>query len=317
MAEKTTIVKMRNFKMKKKAELTTQQIVILVILITSFIVILILLFRLNLGGETDKEICHNSVIMRGNSVLPKDTVSLNCKTNYICITKDGSCEQMTKIEKVKTKEDVYKVLADEMADCWWMFGEGKVNYIGKGFTKSLYCSICSQIAFDDSLREIDSFEDGKINNKEFYNYLVKEKVPGKDIKYSEYLYGFNNLKEFEEELGRQNKDFGEIDLDKQYCVLMGIYNEVSVTRWALSLAGAGGLFVAGAILSPFTGGASLLTTTGIIATTMGTMAGGVTGTFVGVTVKGLSGDEYLPPTIIEFNQETFNNLKCEDIKTLA
>ena len=58
-------------------------------------------------------------------------------------------------KKVKTETEVYGILADEMADCWWMFGEGKVNYVGKDLPeKQLYCSICSQLAFDNSLEEI-------------------------------------------------------------------------------------------------------------------------------------------------------------------
>ena len=58
-------------KMNKKGELTTHQLVGLIILIVSFAVILFLLFRLNLGETTNKEICHNSVIMKGKSIASK------------------------------------------------------------------------------------------------------------------------------------------------------------------------------------------------------------------------------------------------------
>ena len=59
-----------------RGELTTQQIVLLIILITSFTIILFFFFKLNLGEETDKELCHNSVVLKGS--LPSDLTSLNC-----------------------------------------------------------------------------------------------------------------------------------------------------------------------------------------------------------------------------------------------
>lgn len=52
----------------RKGELTTQQLVMLIILILSFAVILFFIFRLNLGGTTNKEICHDSVVKK-NQVL--------------------------------------------------------------------------------------------------------------------------------------------------------------------------------------------------------------------------------------------------------
>ena len=92
-----------------KAELTTQQIVAITILVVSFIVILFLLFRLNLGEETGKELCRNSVLLKSKSILPEGSVSLNCYRGYKCITYDGSCEGLNKPEvvKVETKEEIY------------------------------------------------------------------------------------------------------------------------------------------------------------------------------------------------------------------
>ena len=56
--------------MMKRGELTSQQLVTIIILIISFAVILILIFKLNLGQESDKEICHNSVVMNSKSKNP-------------------------------------------------------------------------------------------------------------------------------------------------------------------------------------------------------------------------------------------------------
>jgi len=291
----------------KKAELTTQQIVTMIILIVSFVVILLLLFRLDLGKETEKELCHNSVILRGSSVLPEDVVPLDCSREYICITKDGSCESMTnpEIKKVKTDSDVYQILADEMAECWWMFGEGKVDYVGKDLRENLYCSICSQIAFDDSLNEIIPFSSGTMEKNKFYNYLINENYSeGKT--YSEYLFGTDDLNEIS-----GGADFETIGFSNQYFVMTGIYSDVGVWKWV-----AGGVALAGIVAVPFTSGASLFITKAIIVTTAAT-GGGVAGSYIGGAVQGQSGKDYFQTTIIEANSEEFKALNCKDILTTA
>ena len=124
---------------KKRAALTTRQIVILTILIISFIIILFLLFRLNLSGQSEQQICHNSVVQRGSSILSlSDTVPLNCRTHYVCISTTSKCEGEESrmptpddIITVKSENELYKALADEMATCWWMYGEGEVDYLGE------------------------------------------------------------------------------------------------------------------------------------------------------------------------------------------
>ena len=153
-------------KINKKGELTTHQLVGLIILIVSFAVILFLLFRLNLGETTNKEICHNSVIMKGKDIASKFVSGpLDCKTSYLCITGGGECEGINPSEtkkidlnKENSEEELIKVITDEIADCWWMFGEGKINYIGDWIDKpenleTHRCAICSIIKFDESIQE--------------------------------------------------------------------------------------------------------------------------------------------------------------------
>lgn len=210
---------------KKRGELTTQQLVTIIILIISFVVILFLIFRLNLGEETDKEICHNSVVMKGQSALKSG--ALDCRTNYVCISGGGKCENfnpsitvdinMNQDDK-KLKNDIMKAIADEMADCWWMFGEGKVDYVGLDVKDAIIgdvnCALCSIISFD-----------GEIQKKHIGNYLdlytyIKStnKEGGKSYMY--YLYNTNNI----DDLGlvNANEPFG---LDNQYAVLTGIADQ--------------------------------------------------------------------------------------------
>jgi len=296
-----------NLQKEKKGELTTQQIVILIILIVSFIIILLFIFLLKPGNIADKEICHNSVVMRGNSILPTDIVPIDCKTKYICISKDGSCEKMTKPEivKVKEKEEVYEILAENMADCWWMFGEGKIDYVGKDMIPGRYCSICTQIAFDDSIVEV--FGSGSIDKKEFYNYLASTEISDSGLTYLEYLNAASKV--FDIHQG----EFGEMDLNSHYYVLMGIDSKIDFKAWGAI--GAGVLAFA-LVAAPFTG-PTLVSLSAVLYVGAGAGAGAVAGHYIGNIVQGSSGNNYLAPTIIEANYQQFNSLNCSSIKTLA
>jgi hypothetical protein len=303
---------------------TTALIVTFIVLIVSFIIILYFIFVLNPAKTSTETICHNSVLTRSAGVLPAESIPLNCKTDYICLSKDGTCERMTGPEIIKTNTliDVYDALAEQMAKCWWMFGEGKLNYLGKEVEPQLYCSICSQVAFDNSLNNI--FPSGKISKANFYDYLAYNKVSGKDINYLDYLVGAKSSQDIKNYLKQDNPDLGKIDiafgnmsLEKQYFVMMGQFSDVAVWRKALGFGAAGATIVAGVILIVATGGAALPTLPFIIAVSSGFVAGTTGGYFIAMSVKGESGLDYISPTIIEANSEDYNKLQCADIKTLA
>lgn len=280
---------------QKKAEMTTEQIVLLIILIVSFIIILFLIFRLGIGSTSDSQVCHNSVVTRSSGVLPKESSPLNCKTQYLCVSQDGSCDEMTspQIQKVKTADDVYKILADNMANCWWMFGEGKLNYVGSEFTSNLYCSICYQVGFDKSVNSI--FRNGVIGKKDFYNYMANNNASQESESYLQYLNGIKDANSIQQTLTNGKASFGEIDISKQYYVVMGISSQVGTGQWAAVGAGLGFL-VGGPI---------------------GLIVGGAGSYLLGTTVSGISGHQYLSPTLIEANSADFNSLNCSSIKTLS
>jgi len=314
--------------MKKKGELTTQQIVLLIVIIMSFIVILYFLFRLGFGESSEKEICHNSVVMKGNPVLSKGDVSLNCQRTYVCLTKDGSCEAMTNpiIKKVgDNPEETYRVLADEMADCWWMFGEGGVDYVGSKAKEANYCSICAQLAFDDSMKEIGEFEAGKINQDELYAYLAETPLSENKENYLEYLFGTKDIELLKADIsGNINNSegidtFGAINLEESYFVMMGITSEIGNTyKWI-------GRIVEGVgVISLFIPGINVVTSAIVIGAGVGTVIGGpkIAGLFepkiVALTREGDGIDnEFMVPTIIEAKSETFELLNCKDIVSLA
>ena len=140
----------------KRGELTTQQLVVLIILIISFAIMLFLLFRMNLRTETNKEICHNSVVL-----LEKKAGlfgALDCKTNYVCISGGKECDAFNSdykseisLSSEEPEKEIDNAIQKEVDDCWWMFGEGKIDYVSG--VSGYRCAICSTIRFDSNIRE--------------------------------------------------------------------------------------------------------------------------------------------------------------------
>jgi hypothetical protein len=301
----------------KKGELSTQQIVLLIILILSFIIILFFLFRMNFGGESEKDICRNSVMMRGTSSVSSDALPLKCSRNYICITQNGDCIGMVKPTKikVKTEEEVYEALAKEMSDCWWMLGDGKVDYIGKDFFfKDNYCSICDQILFDSSLTKIKGFEKGKISKDKLYDYMAKTKMPTQNITYAEYLLGTNEIATLKQEIAKNQSaqvSFGTISIGQPYYLITGITSEVNGRGW--KIAAAVGISVVGwwfpgtwATWAGLIGGAVIVG--------VGEYGAGKEVEIGAITVKGRGiSNEFMSPTIQEANSETFDKLNCYEV----
>ncbi|MBR9701422.1 hypothetical protein GOV13_00705 [Candidatus Pacearchaeota archaeon] len=216
--------------MDNKGELTTQQIVGLIVLIVSFSVILLLIFRLDLGETTNKEICHNSVILKSRSSVGGE---IDCRTNYVCISGGGDCQGINPTAEVEidlggTKEEIknrtMKAIADEMVECWWMFGEGKVNYGGvldkykeRTLWNNYHCAVCSIVKFGDDM-EID-----KITYKEFYEYLLETKKD-KTQTYLDYLYDAPNMTYVEAKIARTELDLvgGVISTKEKYAIVTGM-----------------------------------------------------------------------------------------------
>jgi len=302
----------------KKAELTNEQIVILIILIVSFAVLLFFLYKLNLGKTTSKEVCHNSVMLKSSTISKlKETVSLNCDRSYICITEDSDgCKEMYKPEivEVKNLDEIYQKLADEMANCWWMFGEGRVDYIGEDFfIKDNYCSVCSQILFDTSLNNIKGIDEEKISKDNLYDYMSKTKLPGKEITYLEYIFGTTEISQLKQLASQQSNlegTFGDIEVGKQYFNVMGITSEVGI-GWKI----AGGVVI---VIGLGTGFLFPGLIVGVVIIGGGEVAKGKQPEIGAIIVEGKGiPNKFMAPTILEADSDKFKALNCEDIITFT
>lgn len=203
----------------KKAELTTTQLVTIIILIVSFIIILFLIFRLNPGEQTNKEICHNSVVLKAKSVGLAGP--LDCRTNYFCISGGDDCKELTSASKIEVdpsnKTQIMEAITKEMSDCWYMFGEGKVDYGASGGTSVKY-ALCSVVEFDGKVQEKTS----EISYIEFYDYLRQTKKEGSQS-YLNYFYGVNEVSSLTVETQFKVNIAGDkISTEEKYSIITGV-----------------------------------------------------------------------------------------------
>jgi hypothetical protein len=177
----------------------------IIVLIVSFIVILYFFFRLNLGGTTNDEICHNSVVLKAKSASLVG--ELTCKTNYVCISGGGKCADINPTFTVNVdannKDEIMKAIADQMSNCWFTFGEGNLNYLGlkEGGApiQKTSCALCSTLEFDDKILS----KNYDVTYNEFYNYLIStQKISSQT--YMNYLYGVSDVSTLEAANGITN-----------------------------------------------------------------------------------------------------------------
>ncbi len=309
--------------MKKKADLTSKQLVTIIVLIASFAVILIFYWQYNWTGTIDKEVCHQSVVMRstfnyGPFEPGKEVIPLKCKTEKICLTMSGEdCEEfgkpskknpITKI-KVKNKEDIMEAIANAMYECHSMLGEGKLNFMPHKFWDTNYCLICSRFTFDEEAKD----KIGEIGYGELYKYLQEKRTP-QGQSYLEYLYpGWKNS-EKSKELFKNLQDKSEnpefkklrfedwkinLHFNQGYAIVSQMITEGTFRSWGKSIM----IFVTAAGLS-ITG---IGTPIGI-----GLMAGAVFGGLsLWYSYPGSSGDfVYSPPAVYPYDVDSLKALKC-------
>ena len=182
-------------KSKKAGGIVPEWLIWMIVLIVSFLILLFIFYRFYLGADIDRTACHESVVLRAtlpDSLGLKEVAPLKCKTRKLCLTSNlvlkGECDEFgTSFVNGRignTEDEINKAIAREMAECWTMMGEGKVQVFKKDFASSSVvekCVLCSRIAIDKNLKEKVSSISG------LGNYLITHKVPEKEETYWEYL----------------------------------------------------------------------------------------------------------------------------------
>ena len=292
--------------MNKRGELTSKQLITIIILIISFAIIIIFFVSLNLRQTIDTEACRNSVILRGSLPLGADTVQLKCKTQSVCLSMGEDCdvtrEDLVTID-VENENELTKEMVNLLWDCWWMMGEGKVDYMSAGLGRSEpYCSICSKVYFDGKIQEKYK-KDGGIPYSLIYNYMQRNKVPERDESFLFSIYKVNSMDSIRQDLlvdsGYDIYQY-KLDPEKEQVVTTAIVKE----GWAeglISGVATSAVIIGSVALSPMTLGTSLVA---------GSLA---VGTAVGFTVEALDDDtSYLTPQYLEFNGDALKALDCKE-----
>lgn len=281
--------------MDKRGDLTSKQLVGLIILIVGFAIVLLFFWQINWTETASREACHQSVILKATA--PQSTITkfildlkgliqLKCKTKKICITDSSNffvkadCEEFAgeKYDTIRVSKDPEKqdeeinmIIAREMAECWGMMGEGKLNIFpkeltGKSMTKK--CIICTRIAFDKDLKE------EKQHIEKLAEYLINHKVPNKEITYWDYLTS---------SLGYEGyiPEWDEFSTEEKAIVFMEIDRTALPSFLTTILGGSGGGIIGAKI------GASI----GSIVPGGGTVVGGVVGFVGGAIIGSYAGSE--------------------------
>ncbi|MFA5176291.1 MAG: hypothetical protein WC413_03490 [Candidatus Nanoarchaeia archaeon] len=166
--------------MLNKKGMTHETVVKLAVLLMAT-VILILVLTVTLGPRlfsvSNVALCKISVEFKArlNSVGVGQFMNtpLFCKSNPVFI------------DKISTPHKVEKTIATEMYNCWYQFGEGKINFLKKfSFNRyGLNCFLCSKIDFSEDLTN------GQVN---LWDYLKDTKIPAGDQTYLQYFTSSKN-----------------------------------------------------------------------------------------------------------------------------
>jgi hypothetical protein len=183
--------------MNKKAQMEYIKILILAIIFLLVAIPLVIKIQ-KVEKEASREAaCKTSVEMHARSHIKGFDLSGNIK----CPTKDLTVT-------TSKPEEIKKTFADEMAECWGIFGEGKLElFSGEG----IYCAVCSRINFKDKNEKIMGFSE----------FLIKTKMPSNKVTYLDYLTGYKtpNAELYAQDiLSRKPVDI-QIDTSKTYSTI--------------------------------------------------------------------------------------------------
>ena len=269
---------MKKFKKNKIGEIVSSQFVNIVLVIVGFGILVLVFASVGWTEEIDRETCHASVILRGtlpDIVGSKNIVNLKCQTMKFCITDKvfgkPDCKEDFKGEKFETirvskdkgEEEINRFVARELASCWNMMGQGKIQIFTREITTEKRCSICSRIAFDKDLKK-----DLEGEVKGLGNYLLIHEVPNQDVSYLDYLASDLSSENY-------NKTLDWFSTEQKAVVFIEIGNS-KAWSWFFQIIEAGGWGAIGVKTGSMIG--SIF---GPIGTGTGAVVGGVTGIVFG------------------------------------
>ncbi|MCS7134284.1 MAG: hypothetical protein NZ889_00270 [Candidatus Pacearchaeota archaeon] len=295
--------------MKKKAGITQHFLIGLIILVVAAALLFYFFRQIPYKESSEKEACHKSVVLRNEIFLRGELVlevPLRCKTQKIKI--DSTNEETIKRE-----------IANTMYDCWWMLGQGKMNFFQRKPTlgNPSYCVICATIEFDEKVQKKIKKIDGILL------YLIKTKVPGKNISYWEFLQNAEApIEKLPVEISLEtNRKYALVYSLTEKSTLLGSLGGGTIMGLAGAFAGAAiGTIIlpgAGTVVGSLIAGkiSTVVTLTGALA---GTTFGIYTGNEIGDKLQELieKNDYWVSFMLVPFEAEAIKQLKCSSIESI-
>jgi len=277
--------------MKLKKHAQTSTVVFLIIILASALVIGILVYKVSTGAQSKTKIdaCRFSILAAAQS---KKLQSGNPLTEMKCPRGELGDVLLKKrdiVEDGKINQDkAHKIIADAMAECWYMSGEGKADPFANWDKRGIsYCLICKTIKFDDDLLKFIKDNKGVVENP--IPYLMSHEYR-KGQTYYQYLFK-ENPKYSSEQISEMNKNF--LAPDSQITLKLYKYKSKSTVRaiaeWVVIGVGAiavvvGGILILTGVGAPVgfviaSGGATAIKL-GLVVATAGIILAGVTYTGV-------------------------------------
>ena len=156
-----------------KKSMVSGWLVWILIIIAGFLIIFVSV-KLMLGG-TDKAhadaLCKGSVALREKTYTKIDPGVGPFRINIATLGSPLLCKTITlelPEDKNADEEDVKKMFADLIADCWNRYGEGLIEDVFKKGVRGKKCQVCYIV----NLRETSNFKD-EILSMEFVQYLFE------------------------------------------------------------------------------------------------------------------------------------------------
>jgi len=179
----------------KKALLSLNSLIALILILLAGAVILyfVFIYSLDLSVASNVEACRESILIASQSkrVGNAPLFPLNCPRKDLIIKKEDIVEDNQIVQK-----KARKIIADAMAECFYMVGEGKVDpfsnfdHIGMGL-----CLVCKKIKFDESLKSfIEDYKDSSEFDPDEHTikftpeFLLNNIMPGTSETYAKYIY---------------------------------------------------------------------------------------------------------------------------------
>lgn len=145
--------------MNKKG-ISGEALLAIIILALSIAVMLLFLGRSKFSSLPNSQVCHDSVVLKTSA--GGYAGGLNCKTDYVCISGGGKCANMNPTVTIpvdpSNKTQIMKAISDQLAQCWYTYGEGKLDYQGVyahivyGAGTQAVCAVCSIVGFDSTIQ---------------------------------------------------------------------------------------------------------------------------------------------------------------------